>query len=182
MLKPTNVRVRAATRADLPGVAGVAGRTWRAAYAGLIPEADVERFLASVYSPANLERTLLSLGAGFLVATDGDEIVGYAMSGRNREGDGELFAIYVLRERQGAGIGRRLWMAAAGHLRGLGLATMEVWVLAGNGPARRFYERQGALSVGERDFPVGEGVVPEVGSRAPLTPTVAGERSPGADR
>ena len=91
------------------------------------------------------------------------------MSGRNREGGGELFAIYVLPERQATGIGRRLWQAAAEHLVGLGFEELAIWVLAGNGPARRFSERQGALPFGERDFPVGEGIVPEVGYRAPLS-------------
>lgn len=160
--------VRPATASDLAGVGAVAARTWRDAYAGLILEADIERFLADAYSLAALQQTLRVLGRGFLVAVEGDEVVGYAMGGRNREGRGELFAIYVLPERQGAGIGRRLWRAAARHLGGLGLRELVVWVLASNGPARRFYERQGALPVAERVFRVGDGSVPEVGYRAPI--------------
>lgn len=164
------IAVRPATTADLAGVRDVATQSWRAAYAGLIPDADVERFLADAYSAAALEQTLRALGPGFLVAADGDDVVGYAKSGRNREGGAELFAIYVLPERQGAGIGRRLWSAVVEHLRGLGFAGLAVWVLAGNGQARRFYERQGARRVAEREFPVGDGVVPEVGYRASLAP------------
>lgn len=159
--------VRPATTADLPAVRDVAGRTWRAAYAGLIPDVDIERFLLNAYSPSGLERTLSALGAGFVVATDGGEVVGYAMGGRNREGRAELFAIYVLPERQGTGIGRRLWSGVAGHLHGLGFTELLVWALASNGPARRFYERQGGQPVAEREFPVGAGLVSEIGYRAP---------------
>ena len=164
------VEIRPATPVDVPGIRDVAIRTWHAAYAGLIPAADVERFLAGAYRPEHVERGLRRLGAGYLVAVDAATrgIVGYAFAGRNRDGGGELFALYVLPERQGAGIGHRLWQAAADHLRAVGLAEMLVWVLATNHPAQRFYERQGARPVAERDFPVGDGVIPEIGYRAPL--------------
>ena len=167
---PEPVAIRPAAPADVPGIREVATRTWRAAYAGLIPDADIERFLASAYAPEHVARTLDHLGAGYLVAAGPDGILGYAFGGLNRAGDGELFALYVLPERQGQGIGHRLWHGVANHLRGLGSADILVWVLATNRPARRFYERQGARPVAERDFPVGNGTIPEVGYRFPLAP------------
>lgn len=163
---PVPVEIRPATPADVSGIVALAGRTWRATYAGLIPDADIERFLATAYAEEHVARTRDHLGDGYLVATDpGGGLVGYAFGGRNRDGDGELFAIYVLPERQGLGIGRGLWDAVRDHLRRIGCPDMRVWVLATNHPARRFYERQGARPVAERDFPVGDGVVPEIGYR-----------------
>ena len=102
------IAVRPATPADVPGIRDVAARTWRTAYAELIRDADIERFLATAYGPDNVEHTLRRLGAGYLVAVNASTggIVGYAFAGPNRDGVGELFAIYVLPEQQGKGIGR----------------------------------------------------------------------------
>lgn len=106
------------------------------------------------------------LGARFVVATDTGEVVGYAMGGRNREGGVELLAHYVLPERQGARISRRFWPGVTDHCRGLGFTEPLVWAPAGDGPGRRFSERQGVWTVLEREVRVGEDPIPEVGDRA----------------
>lgn len=46
--------VRPATHTDLPGIQSVAEQTWPATYAGQIPQADIEAFLAAHYSPERL--------------------------------------------------------------------------------------------------------------------------------
>lgn len=157
------VTVRPARPDDLPGLQEVARRTWRATYTGLIPDADIERFLERYYRLEALGRALERLGEGMLVAAVDDQVVGYATCGVNREGTGELFAIYVLPEWQRRGVGRRLWQRAIEHLRSLGLPEMVVWVLAANEPARRFYEHQGAALLGTRAFTVGETPLEEAG-------------------
>ncbi len=162
------ITVRPARPDDLPDLQEVARRTWRATYTGLIPNADIERFLERHYSLEALGRALERLGEGMLVAAVDDQVVGYATCGVNRENSGELFAIYVLPEWQRRGVGRRLWQRAIKHLRSLGLPEMVVWVLANNEPARRFYERQGATLLGNRAFPVSETPIEEVGYVVPL--------------
>jgi ribosomal protein S18 acetylase RimI-like enzyme len=164
------IEVRPATAEDLRGVQGVAERTWRAAYAGLIPDADIEAFLAGAYNQEYLRLTLDHLGGGLIVAVEDGEVIGYAMAGRNRAGVAELFAIYVLPERQGCGVGWRLWRRALDRARDLGAEAVGLWVLEANVGARRFYERQGAEPTAERDFPVGAGAVREVGYRVPVRP------------
>ncbi len=162
------ITVRPARPDDLPDLQEVARRTWRATYTGLIPNADIERFLERHYSLEALGRALERLGEGMLVAAVDDQVVGYATCGVSRENSGELFAIYVLPEWQRRGVGRRLWQRAIKHLRSLGLPEMVVWVLANNEPARRFYERQGATLLGNRAFPVSETPIEEVGYVVPL--------------
>ena len=84
---------------------------------------------------------------GFLIAT------GFSSAGPSRWRElaprGEVFAIYLLRECHGRGIGRALWGAAIADLRARNLLPGIVWVLAEN-PAREFYERVGAVELVRR--------------------------------
>jgi GNAT superfamily N-acetyltransferase len=162
-MESTDVMVRVALEEDLDGLRAVARATWHATYSGSIPDADIERFLDSSYSIERLHAALGRLGGGLLVGHRDGEVVGYAQSGRNRSNGCELYAIYVLPEEQGSGVGYRLWRASCEHLRSLGCAAFEVWVLASNSGARRFYERQGAVLSGARPFTVGEVVIEESG-------------------
>ncbi len=160
--------VRSATVAQLPGVRLVAERTWQATYKGKIPKGQIEQFLERAYSLESLEQSLHRLGAGMLVASSGDQIVGYAMAGPNREGVGELFALYVLPAWQGTGTGHLLWQHATTHLRQGGFTEMVLWVLDRNERARRFYEHEGAIAWTERPFPIGSGTINEIGYRVSL--------------
>ena len=157
------VSVRPAASADLAVIGEVATETWRATYAGKIPDRQITEFLATGYSHAALERSLQGLGPGLMVATLGQQVIGYAMAGQNRNHQGELFAIYVLPKWQGKQAGWRLWRQAITYLRQRGYSEMVLWVLDSNIQARAFYERQGAIEMGERDFPVGSGIVKEFG-------------------
>lgn len=104
------------------------------------------------------------------MATVDDAVVGYAMTGPNRDGGAELWAIYVIPAYQGKGIGHALWERATAHLRAAGFAEFGLWVVAGNAPARRFYERHGAEVIGERTDRLGESEVAEVRYRVALRP------------
>ena len=66
--------------------------------------------------------------------------------------DAELTAIYLRREFQRAGLGRGLVGAVAGAQRELGATGLLTWVIAGNKPARVFYERLGGELVVEQPF------------------------------
>ena len=121
--------VRPATMPDLAGIQRVAEMTWRETYKRKIQKHQIEQFLERAYSLESLEQSLQRLGAGMLVACAGDQIVGYALAGPNREGVGELFALYVLPAWQGTGTGHLLWQHATTHLRQGGFTEMVLWVL-----------------------------------------------------
>jgi ribosomal protein S18 acetylase RimI-like enzyme len=99
-----------------------------------------------------------------VVAVVGGAVVGVAHGGPNRgteEGyDGELYLIYVRREAQGWGLGRRLTTSVASDLMARGFSSMIVWVLADN-PSRRFYESLGGVVVGSKDVAVDQAVLKE---------------------
>jgi ribosomal protein S18 acetylase RimI-like enzyme len=156
-----DILIRPARHDDLPAVRQVAGVVWRATYAGSIPDVDIEQFLASEYSERSMTAAVSRLGDGFVVAEAGAAIVGYTMAGVNREGEPELYAIYVLPEHHGRSVGHMLWNAAKDALDRHGHRRMCCWVLASNDRARRFYERQGAFFSEEREFPVGATMIRE---------------------
>jgi ribosomal protein S18 acetylase RimI-like enzyme len=157
-----SIAVRAARPADLADVQVVAEATWRATYTGHIPEDDINEFLSRNYGLDALAIALERLGPGLLIAELDGYVCGYAMLGRIGSGACELFFIYVLPSMQGRGAGFALWNAAVAHGRALGCTEVELWVLAGNYVARRFYERQGARAEAERQFPVGQASITEV--------------------
>jgi GNAT superfamily N-acetyltransferase len=86
---------------------------------------------------------------GTFVATREGEILGFASLGSTRDGEddpkvvGELYAIYVLPEAQGQGIGQALMVAALSRLRAEGFAEAILWVLEDNPRTRRYYELAG---------------------------------------
>jgi ribosomal protein S18 acetylase RimI-like enzyme len=157
--------VRQAGPEDAARIARVHVATWRTAYRGLLSD----DFLASLNESAYAERwrrTLSGAADRVYVAENADGVIGFASGGKERAGEGdysgELYAIYVLREAQGHGHGRRLVQAVVGGLRELGLPNMIVWVLRDNVPARRFYERLGGTYVREQPITIGSTLLHEV--------------------
>jgi GNAT superfamily N-acetyltransferase len=94
------------------------------------------------------------------------QVVGFASGGLNRtpatEYEGELYAIYLLEEHQGKGIGRHLASAVAKRLAQMGIHSMLVWVLKDN-PACRFYEALGGEKVLEQEFELAGVTLTEIG-------------------
>jgi GNAT superfamily N-acetyltransferase len=86
------------------------------------------------------------------------KVIGFASGGPERSGNprytGELYAIYVLAQYQGQGVGRQLVIPLVHHLLQEGRRAMLLWVLAAN-PARTFYERLGGQAVYEQSVTIG---------------------------
>lgn len=153
---------RVATADDLAAVQRVAQITWRATYSQAIAKRDIDHFLNWAYGLDRLESHLSRYGDGFLVAELDGQVVGYAMAGLNHDRGPELYALYVLPEQHGDGIGLRLWNAALAQVDRLGETRMCCWVLESNVRARRFYERRGAIMTESQSFPIGASMVEEV--------------------
>ncbi len=68
--------------------------------------------------------------------------------------DGELYAIYILQDYQGRGIGRKLVEPVVDELVRNGINSMLVWVLEGNG-AKHFYEKLGGEKIDTADITIG---------------------------
>ncbi len=157
------VGLRPARPGDAPAIARVHVETWRAAYAGIVPDAYLvamtERKQALQWNHAIRSAVVPEV---VLVAESADlpggRIVGFGSCGRARKrpgtgpGSGEVFTLYVAPDWQGRGIGRRLLHGLLAKLEAGGLNEALVWVLSDN-PARFFYEAMGARRVAERQEP-----------------------------
>jgi GNAT superfamily N-acetyltransferase len=149
--------IRRAVPGDARAIATVRIDAWRTTYAGIVPAA----YLAAMSVDDNAAQWHRILAAGpnttsIFVADDGGEIAGFScgnMLPEQKHGfDAELTAIYLRRDRQRAGLGRRLVGAVAAAQREHGATGLLTWVFAANRDARAFYERLGAELVLEQPF------------------------------
>ncbi len=147
-------RIERAWPADAGGLARVYVETWRAAYAGLVPD----RVLVSMQETVHKARFARWIGQQtdrqfILVCRVPDRgVVGLCSAGPARGGpkaQGEIYLLYVDQDWQNRGIGRSLLRAALGGLRRGGYGRAMLWVLAGN-PSRFFYEAAGGVRTAER--------------------------------
>ncbi len=145
------MEIRPATVTDAERVAFIHIRSWQAAYRGLIRQ-DYLDGLDETFDRRVEWWTSQANGPGvFLVGeTDAGELAGFASAGRAREDHelGELYAIYLLAEAWGSGLGAPLLEGATDRLRESGYDEAILWVLDSNGRARRFYEKHGWHSDG----------------------------------
>ena len=147
--------IRRAVLDDSPAIGRVRAESWRATYRSIVPDAFLDAIDPVRWGERQrgLMQNAPSENVDLVAEADG-RIVGWAAGGANRDEDtgyrGELYAIYIMPGWQRQGIGLKLIRAIAQHLQALGMASMIVWVLAANLPARRFYEELGGLLGQER--------------------------------
>jgi L-amino acid N-acyltransferase YncA len=152
-----NLTIRKADIEDAPAIAHVHVESWKTTYAGIV--SDV--FLASLNKEVRAQswqEQILAANISILVAEDETGVFGFAAGGKIREKlddyDAELYAIYLLRERQKQGAGRTLCLTLASALQTSGFASMIVWVLEQN-PSASFYERLGAVQIARKIINIG---------------------------
>lgn len=158
--------IRDATPEDALAVAGVHVRSWQVAYRGLIDDELLDG-LRPEDRAARYELGAERTGAPrTIVALEDQEIIGFATTGPCRDDDArdaaELFALYVDPPRWRDGVGRRLLAAATERMGGEGGAEAVLWVLRGNDPAERLYERAGWRRDGAERWEQPYGVVSRV--------------------
>jgi ribosomal protein S18 acetylase RimI-like enzyme len=163
------MRIRRATRDDIPAIARVHIDTWRTTYRGLVPD----EYLAGLSYEKREEgwRWIFdysdSTDGNFTLVDEDDtgNIVGFANGGPERTGDpefkGELNAIYIRESAQGRGLGRALVQAVVDGLLALKLDSMILWVIDGN-PACKFYEHLGGEYIREKEVGIGGRLVKEL--------------------
>jgi GNAT superfamily N-acetyltransferase len=162
--------IREAMPADAPAIARVHVDSWRTTYRGFVPE-DYLSKLSYEARERFWDRILAAKGTGetqfvFVAVDEAGQIGGFADGGKPiNEGDtafaSELYAIYLLKEYQGQGLGRRLVQALAGKLHAAGFGSLMLWVMDGN-PAEHFYQRLGGKPLGSKPVEIGGVTVQEI--------------------
>jgi hypothetical protein len=160
--------IRDAHDQDIRDIAKISVQGWRRAYRGIIDDAvldgrsvdeEAERYRQWI-------RELEQSQNRMVVVDEGDEVVGFASYGANRDPENcfqaELYAIYVNPDRTRQGIGTLIVRDMAHWLKAHGYRDLVVWCLKAN-PSCRFYERHGAERVAERTIEIGSQVLDEIG-------------------
>ncbi len=127
------------TDGEIRGKAFVHWQAWHEAYPGMVSSDYLERFTLE-----RAEKMAFSWRDRLLVAKDGDRVigfVGYGDRGAEDPDTGEIFALYVLAEYYGTGVGKQLMDAGLEQLKDYPRACL--WVLKDNARAIRFYEKCG---------------------------------------
>ncbi len=124
---------------EIKGKAYVHWKAWHEAYAGL-----VSREFLEAWTLEKCEKIAHKWPDNILIAKEGENVVGFSAYGRHHDDElydiGEIFAIYVLAEYYGKGVGMALMQAA---LKILDVPQIAVWVLDGNNRAISFYKKCG---------------------------------------
>jgi ribosomal protein S18 acetylase RimI-like enzyme len=140
--------IRKAQLADAPELAEVHIRTRQHAYRGLLPSDFLARLSIDRRTTQWKEwLTQPSSNLAVFVAIVDGKVSGFSWvcsaRGDDDKSTGELFAIYVMPESQGKGIGSRLIEKGEDYLQSAGFSEMILWVLAKIEPSLRFYENRG---------------------------------------
>jgi ribosomal protein S18 acetylase RimI-like enzyme len=148
--------IRKATVEDADGKGYVHYQSWIETYTGLFPDEVMGRL--------SLEKNILLAKdhpENTYVAIVDDKIIGFSCYLESRDEDlkdtGEIMAIYILKEYQGHGIGKKLIEVCYKELSKY--SKLSLWVLGSNKKSVGFYERQGFIADGKTKVLHGKEVI-----------------------
>lgn len=157
--------IRAATAADAEAIESVRIATWKACYRGIVPSVYLDALSVQSSRVDRIRKGIDRADAGgSVVAVAESQVIGMGFAGPPEdaqlpEGIGEVFAVYVLPDWQGRGVGRALLERLTSGLRALGYHSAILWTLRDRRATRRFYESNGWEFDGAEDCPDWHGPV-----------------------
>ncbi len=152
IIETQKINYRPASIEDAAAVAKVHVESWQKSFAGIVPQEFLDNLNVEKRKKAFEER-LGEASYKMFVAEDSKKgIVGFADFGKARERGfefkAELYAIYLLREFQGKGIGENLFRLCQKAMFDEGFDSMYLMALAVS-PYKSFYEKMGGQIVGK---------------------------------
>lgn len=137
---------------DALAVAKVHVESWQKSFAGIVPQTFLDNLTVEKREQAFRQRFEDRNYKMFVAETAKDGIVGFADFGAARESDfgfeAELYAIYLLREFQGKGIGENLFKLCQQEMIADRINSMYLMALDVS-PYKSFYEKMGGKIVGK---------------------------------
>lgn len=160
------MKIREATASDIDGIAYAHAESWKTTYRGLLSDEFLDqitvegrrRLWIRNFTSPNQDEVM------YVAEDEAGQIIGLANGGARKEPDGydaELYALYLLKEHQGKGIGKQLIRSVALNLFKKNYNSFMTWVVAGN-PAIHFYHRMGGESVTTKEIRIGNELVEEI--------------------
>lgn len=151
--------IRCAVKEDVDWITKIQIDLWNTTCADLIPEDYLNSHSYDIQREKWQKRfdEASETKEFILVAeTENDDIVGFVsgrLCDRNNVLQSTLCSIYILKEYQNKGIGKRLMKAAAARLRQEGAKNMYLWALREDS-ACGFYEHLGGMMIEIRTTPI----------------------------
>lgn len=159
--------IRQARIEDAAGIAKIHVDTWRTTYAGIVPAEHLANLSYEKREKIWAQGLSNPDSKVFYYVADDDSgrLIGFVNGGPERTNDpdykGELYAIYILKQYQGQGLGHRLVSALAKGLLSTRIDSMLLWVLADN-PACHFYESLGGQRIKSKQENIGGATLEEI--------------------
>ena len=132
------------TDEEIKGKAYVHWKSWHEAYVGIVSQEYLDKLTLE-----KCEKMAFSWPDNTIVAKESGNVIGFVCYGdRGEEAPdiGEIFALYVLADYYGKGVGRKLMDVGLEHIKRF--PQVRLWVLKENRRAIRFYEKCGFLPDG----------------------------------
>lgn len=150
------MKIRKAKIKDAKYITKVNIDVWNTTYRGIMTDEDLDNLSYEKKEKLCKELIKDKENSFLYVAEDNKrKIIGFVSGGRERGNDNrfdcEIYAIYVLKEFQGKGIGRLLFKEAVKKLKDSNFKSLKIWVLKSN-PYRRFYEKLGGSQVDAKNI------------------------------
>ena len=145
--------IRNAEKEDVRQIAEILVEDWQKAYRGIIDSDFLDAMDVDQRYEIEVKRY-----QKFVVAADGNEILGYAWleMAADKPADCEVIALYVRYSHRNNGIGKLLLRYAMKYFRGSGKKTMIISCLKENDEARRFYEKKRRRSISRQFSQMGK--------------------------
>ena len=144
--------IRRAEPHDAEGIARVCAAGWRDTYRGIKEPERIEAVIAEYYTPERISREIAAPEGcdGWIVAVEGDTVIGAGGGGMTEPGVGEIFVLYLDPTRRGEGIGTLILDAITEQQRARGVREQWVSVEPENTKGLPFYIARGFEVRGER--------------------------------
>ncbi|UCC19047.1 MAG: GNAT family N-acetyltransferase [Promethearchaeota archaeon] len=156
------INYRKANPSDSPDIAKILVDTWKSTYSDLVSEEVLNKRNYEYVEPRWRERidNLTEKDIIFVAEKEDKEIIGMTWGRTEKYNvaeylteidkyEGELLAIYVLKDYQQQYIGKTLVSRVVEFLLNHNVRSMIVWVFKDN-PAKEFYRKLGAKYIGDR--------------------------------
>ena len=127
------------TDEEIKGKAYVHWKSWHEAYVGIVSQEYLDKLTLE-----KCEKMAFSWPDNIIVAKENGNVIGFVCYGdRGEEAPdvGEIFALYVLADYYGKGVGRKLMDVGLEQIKHF--SQVRLWVLKENRRAIRFYEKCG---------------------------------------
>jgi len=141
-----SILIRPALLQDAPEIAAVHIAAWRSAYKGIVPQAYLN--VLSYEDRKNMWTDILcrsnTASMRFVAVDEHNSVIGFVAAGKPHDTeldfDAELYAIYLLPEYKGKGVGKQLMLHIVQWLVQNNFHSLYAWVLEDN-PSKSFYEK-----------------------------------------